>query len=212
MQKKCITHQFQEYKMQKIIILIIILFAYVNVYSQSKNLNDNFNYLIRQSVGDLNKDGLLDKAIISMDTVNRTRPLRLQIFFSQPNEMSKLFFSSTEIIEAMYPIENNGEHNGNQIPDVYIEEGKLQLDFYIKGNSRYEFIFKNGKFELTYFNYVNWDGVNITETEFNLLTGKYTKQSEINETSEITLKIKKEVHIRPLPQLNSFKPFENELY
>ncbi len=72
--QKNIIHQFQEYKMQKIIILIITTFlAYVSVYSQSKNLNDNFSNLIRQSVGDLNKDGLLDKAIISMDTVNPTK-------------------------------------------------------------------------------------------------------------------------------------------
>lgn len=198
--------------MQKTIILVIILFAYTIGYSQHKNLNDNFNYLIRQDVGDLNKDGLLDKAIIAMDTINKTRPLRLQIFFSQPNGESELFFSSAEIIEAMYPIKKNGAHNGSQIPDVNIEEGKLQLDFYIRGNSRYEFIFKNNAFELTYFKYVNWDGKTITETEFNLQTGKYTKQSEILETSEITLQINKDVLIRPLPQLKNFKPFENDLY
>lgn len=198
--------------MQKTIILITILFACTSGYSQNTNLDDNFNCLIRQDTGDLNNDGLLDKAMIAMDTVNITRPLRLQIFFSQPNGKSEILFSSTEIIEAMYPIENNGAHNGSQIPDVYIEEGKLQLDFYIKGNSRYEFIFKNGVFELTYFSYVNWDGKTITETEFNLLTGKYTKQSEILETSEITLEINKDVLIRPLPQLKNFKPFENDLY
>ncbi|NQX98784.1 MAG: hypothetical protein HRT73_13025 [Flavobacteriales bacterium] len=198
--------------MKKITIILIALFAFVTIYSQNKNLNDNFNCLIRKSVGDLNKDGLLDKAIISMDTVNDAKPLRLQIFFAQPNKKFKLFFSSTEIIEAMYPLEKNGKYNGSQIPDVYIEEGKLQLDFYIKGNSRYEFRFKNGEFELTYFSYVNWNSINITETEFNLLTGKYTKQTEINETSEITLKIKGKIQIRPLPQLKNFKPFENEFY
>jgi len=198
--------------MKKIIILVTVLLSYTNMYSQDKNLNDNFNYLIRQSEGDLNNDDLLDKVIISMDTINDTRPLRLQIFFSQPNGKSELFFSSTEIIEAMYPIEKNAAHNGSQIPDVYIEEGKLQLDFYIKGNSRYEFIFKNGEFELVHFSYVNWDGKTITETKFNLLTGEYTKQSEIQESSEITSKIKKDVIIRPLPQLNNFRPFENQLY
>jgi len=198
--------------MKKTTILLIVLFTSVNVYSQNKKLNDNFNCLIRKSVGDLNKDGLLDKAIIAMDTLNQTKPLRLQIFLSQPNGKSELFFSSTEIIEAMYPIEKNGEHNGSQIPDVYIEEGKLQLDFYIKGNSRYEFIFRNGSFELIHFSHVNWGGTHITETKFNLLTGKYTKQIEKHETSEITLNIKKEVHIKPLPQLKNFKPFENELY
>lgn len=198
--------------MKKIAIILIVLFTSLNVYSQNKNLNDNFNYLIRESVGDLNKDGLLDKVIISMDTVSDTRPLRLQIFFSLANKKYELFFSSTEIIEAMYPIEKNGKHNGSQIPDVYIEEGKLQLDFYIKGNSRYEFTFKNGKFELIHFSHVYWNNIDITKTEFNLITGKYMKQTEVNETSEITLKIKGEIEISPLPQLKNFKPFENKLY
>lgn len=163
-------------------------------------------------MGDLNKDGLLDKVIISMDTVDASKPLRLQIFFSQPSKKFKLFFSSTDIIEAMYPLEKNGEHNGSQIPDVYIEDGKLQLDFYINGNSRYEFIFRNGKFELTHFKYVNHEGNSITEIEFNLLTGKYTKQTEILETSEITSKTNGEIQINPLPQLKNFKPFEFKLY
>ncbi|MFK8038815.1 MAG: hypothetical protein AB8B74_11030 [Crocinitomicaceae bacterium] len=194
--------------MQKTFTLAIILLTYVNVFSQ----HESFNCIIRQSEGDLNNDGLLDKVIISMDTLNETKPLVLEIFFSQQNGMQSLFFSSTEIVEAMYPIEKNGSHNGSQIPDVYIEEGKLQLDFYIKGNSRYEFLFENGKFELTHFSYVAYDGISITETKFNLLTGKYKKQSKNQETSEITLKVEKEVHISPLPQLNSFKPFKNELY
>jgi len=198
--------------MKKIIVIVTMLFTYIGTYSQGKNLNGNFNCLIRQSTGNLNKDSLMDKVIIVMDTVNETRPLRLEVFLSQPNGKSKLFFSSTDIIEAMYPIKKNGEHNGNQIPDVYIEKGKLLLDFYIKGNSRYEFMFKNGKFELIHFSHVNRDAGNITETKFNLLTGKYTRQSEILETSEITLKINKEVRIRPLPQLKNFKPFANDLY
>ena len=198
--------------MKKIIILVIMLFVGVNVYSQHKKVNENFNYQIRQALGDLNKDGLTDEAIISMDTISSSRPLRIQIFFSQSNGQSKLVFSSTEIIEAMYPVEKNGKHSGNQIPDVSIEDGKLQLDFYIKGNSRYEFKYKKRGFELIHYSYVNRNGLNITETEINLRMWKYTKHTEVHETSEITLKVKKKVRIRPLPLLKEFKPFENELY
>lgn len=198
--------------MKKVIALLILFFAFVVIYSQKKETIDNFNCVIRKSVGDLNEDGISDRVIITMDTINKTKPLKLQVFLSQPNGKIKLFFSSTEIIEAMYPIGKNGEYNGTQIPDVYIEEGKLQLDFYIKGNSRYEFKFKNKVFELINFSYVNWDGTNISETNFNLLTGEYTKRVEIHETSEVTLDIKKEIKINPLPQLKGFKPFEKELY
>lgn len=198
--------------MKKITILILLLIVAANIYSQQKPFNDQFNYQVRQAVGDLNNDGLMDEVTIAMDTISSSKPFKIDIFFSQPNGQSKLFFSSTEIVEAMYPIEKNGEHNGSQVPDVSIEDGKLQLDFYIKGNSRYEFIYKKGEFELIHFSHVHSDGKAITETEFNLLTGKYTKQTEVYRTSEIILNIKKEELITPLPLLKDFKPFENELY
>lgn len=202
------NNKFKLAFIKKIIVLLLPLFTFASGYAQ----HNNFDCLIRQSVGDLNKDGLRDRATISMDTTDKTRPFILEIFFSQPNKTYKLFFSSTKIIAPMYPIEKNGKFSGHQIPDVSIEDGKLLLDFYIDGNSRYHFVLKNGKFELTYFEHVVWDGLHITETEFDLVTGKYSKQSENHETSEITLKIEKEARIRPLPILDTFKPFKNELY
>jgi hypothetical protein len=198
--------------MKKLIILTLLFFTFIPVYSQDTVLTTNFNVLIRESFGDLNKDGQLDRVIISMDTVNQTKPFKLDVFFTDPNEDSKLFFSSTTLIEPMSPIQLKGEHNGSQIPDVSIEDGLLQIDFYIKGNSSYQFRYKNESFELVHFTHVYWDGESITETEFNLLTGKYTKQTEHLEKKEITLQIEKEVLLNPLPQLESFMPFENELY
>ncbi len=125
--------------MEKLTVLILLLFVAVNSYAQQENLKNQFDYQVKQAVGDLNNDGLMDEVTIAMDTISPSRPFKIEVFLSQPNAPSKLFFSSTELIEAMYPVEKNGEHNGSQIPDVYIEDGKLQLDFYIKGNSRYEF-------------------------------------------------------------------------
>lgn len=197
--------------MEKLTVLILLLFVTANSYAQQGNLKNQFNYQVRQAVGDLNNDGLMDEVTIAMDTISPSRPFKIEVFLSQPNAPSKLFFSSTELIEAMYPIEKNGKHNGSQIPDVYIEDGKLQLDFYIKGNSRYEFRYKNGKFELIHFSHVYFGGTTTTETAFNLLTKKYTKRTEERNNSEVTL-IKKKVKIRPLPLLKDFKPFENNLY
>lgn len=198
-------------EMRKLITLILFLTC-IPIYAQNMVSNTSFNVLIRAAYGDLNADGQLDKVLITMDTVNKTKPFKLQVFFTDPNGVSKLFFSSTTIIEPMYPIQLNGEHNGHQIPDVSIVDGLLQIDFYIKGNSSYQFRYKNESFELVHYTHVYWDGESITETEFNLLTGKYTKQTELIETKEITLKIEKKVLLNPLPQLEKFMPFENELY
>jgi hypothetical protein len=198
--------------MKKIIILTLLFFTFIPVYSQDTLLSNSFNVLIRESSGDLNKDGQLDRVIISMDTVDQTRPFKLDVFFTDPNGHSNLFFSSTTIVIPMYPKELKGEHNGSQTPDISIEDGLLHIDFYIKGNSSYQFRYKNESFELVHFTHVYWDGESITATEFNLLTGKYTKQTEHLEKKEITLQIEKEVLLNPLPQLESFIPFENELY
>ncbi|GAA0870868.1 hypothetical protein GCM10009117_00130 [Gangjinia marincola] len=198
--------------MRRIFIFTIALFHFVSLCSQKKHINDSFNYQIREALGDINNDGIADKAEISMDTLHETRPLKLNVFVSQPDGTSILFFSGTDMIQAMYPQELNGEYNGNQIPNVSIEGGKLQLEFYVKGNALYEFIYTNGVFELIHFKYVNWDGRNITETTFNLLTGKYVSQSEIHETSEVTQTINAKIIINPLPVLKNFKPFQYNLF
>ena len=197
--------------MKKLTVLILLLFLVANNYAQQENLKNQFDYQIKQAVGDLNNDRLMDEVTIAMDTISPSRPFKIEVFLSQSNKPPKLIFSSTELIEAMYPTEKNGEHNGSQIPDVYIEDGKLQLDFYIKGNSRYEFRYKNGKFELIHFSHVYFGGTTITETAFNLRTKKYTKRTEERNNSEVTL-IKKKVRIKPLPLHKDFKPLENELY
>lgn len=198
--------------MAKKIILTTVLFLSVFVNGQEKSNEKAFDYLVRKASGDLNKDGFKDGVTIAMDTVHRSRPFKLEIFLGQPNGEFHSFFSSTKIIEPMYPPEKDGAHNGSQIPDLAIEDDKLQLDFYIKGNSRYEFRLKDEKFELMYFTYSKYDGKSITEIVFDLLTGEYSKKIEVLETSEITENTNKTVHIRPLPSLKGFKPFVNELY
>lgn len=191
---------------------VIILLNCSILVSQNQNLKDNFTYKIRQAEGDINNDDIKDLIVISMDTIHETRPLKLEIFLSQHNGVSKLFFSTTNMIQAMYPKELNGKHNGNQIPNVYIEQGKLQLEFYTKGNALYEFKFKKGVFELIHFTYAKWNGQTITEVAFNLLTGKYTKQSEIHETSKIIEVINGNILINPLPDIKNFKPFNYNLF
>lgn len=98
--------------MKKIIVLILA-FTQTVVYAQQKKVKDNFNVQIRLEKGDLNKDGLTDKTIIMMDTIDTAVPLRLQIFLLQPNKKFKMVFSSTDVIEPQYV---NGVHTKNQIP------------------------------------------------------------------------------------------------
>ncbi|MDY7395234.1 hypothetical protein UMM65_08265 [Aureibaculum sp. 2210JD6-5] len=199
-------------------LFLIVLFVSTTIYSQNVHEsdsyeNDNFTVKIRQVKGDLNKDGLKDSVEVNMDTISKTRPLRLQIFFAQSSGKPELVVSSTKIIEAQYPIRLEGKHSGNTIPDFYIEKGNLIMESYINDKSRHTFKFRNGNFELIHFSKINWDGKETTtQTKFNLLTGNYIEEYQMLGSDEIFEKNKKIITIKPLPKIQDFIPFQTEIY
>lgn len=195
--------------MKKIIVLILA-FTQTIVYAQQKRAKDNFNVQIRLEKGDLNKDGLIDKTVIMMDTIDASVPLRLQIFFLQPNKKFKLVFSSTDVIEPQYV---NGVHTKNQIPYFFIENGFLLMNTE-KNDVRFEykFIYKNGIFQLIKVSSVVYDGRNsTTETTFNLLTGIRAETTMLLGSEKILKKNIKKIMIRPLPTLQKLRTFGNKL-
>ncbi|WP_029285827.1 hypothetical protein [Pedobacter sp. R20-19] len=195
--------------MKKIIVLILAL-VQTMVYAQQKKVRDNFTVPIRLEKGDLNKDGLPDKTVITMDTVDASVPLRLQIFFLQPNKKFKMVFSSTNVIEPQYV---NGIHTKNQIPYFFIENGFLLMSSE-KNDIRYEhkFIYKNGIFQLVKISSVVYDGKNsTTETVFDLLTGVRTEILKSLDSEKILKKNVKKMMIRPLPTLQNLRSFGDKL-
>ena len=194
----------------KKIVIFILAFAQTVVYAQQKQLKDNFTIQIRLEEGDLNKDGLKDKSVITMDTIDASVPLRLQIFFLQPNKKFKVVFSSTDVIEPQYV---NGVHTKNQIPYFFIENGFLLMSSE-KNDVRFEhkFIYKNGTFQLLKISSVVYDGQNsTTETVFDLLTGVRTEILKSLDSEKILKKKTKKIMIRPLPTLQNLRSFGNQL-
>ncbi|GAA5084555.1 hypothetical protein GCM10023210_04490 [Chryseobacterium ginsengisoli] len=193
----------------------------MNLLAQSIKNKDHFTYQVREESGDLNNDGKMDKITVKMDTVDETRPLRLQIFLSRPNGKLTLAVSSNKIIEPQYPVEKQGEFNGCQIPDFFIEKGILKMWSEIKGgNITYDFKYNNGNFELIHVNkltnnategYTNENTI-FTETKFDLVTGIRTETDEILGSAKPSKVRKKRVLIRPLPKIQDFKFSDKELY
>ena len=190
------------------------LFFQINMLAQDSKMRNNFNYLVREEEGDLNRDGKMDRITVEMDTADQTRPLRLQIFLSKPNGEMNLAVSSTQIIEAQYPAEKHGQYNGYQIPDFRIENGNLLMWSEIKsGNITYEFRYQKGNFELISVEkltnnstqgYIDENTV-FTETKFNLVTLKIEKDDTNSEKILKNNIRKKTVLIRPLPKIQDFK-------
>ena len=222
MQNEC--KQITLRTMNNIFLLLAFLFmsAQTNVFAQNILSKGQFNYLVREEKGDLNRDGKMDRITVHMDTIDNTYPLRLQIFLSQPNGKWALAVSSTQIIEPQYPTDKHGEYNGYQIPDFRIENGSLLMWSEIKGgNITYEFKYEKGNFELINIEkltnnatkgYIDENTV-FTETKFNLITGVRIETDSTN--SEKTLRNDKRIKavlIRPLPKIQEFKFSDKDRY
>lgn len=203
-------------------LVFILITVQMNLFAQNIKSKDNYTYQVREEEGDLNNDGKMDRITVKMDTVNETRPLKLQIFLSQPNgKKLTLAVSSTKIIEPQYPVENQGKFNGYQIPSFFIEKGILTMWSEIEGgNITYDFKYRNGNFELIKVKkltnnatkgYIDENTI-FTETNFNLISGLRTETDEISGSKKILNKRKKTVLIRPLPKIQDLKFSDKKLY
>lgn len=190
-------------------LLIFFVLTQITIYGQTQKLKDTFTITIRNEEGDLNNDGLIDKVLLKMDTINETQPLKLEIYFLQKDRKYKLNVSTEKLMRPQYP---NGKYGGDQIPDVLIEEGYLFIGSEIgKNHFWHKFKFNNGYFELHEITNVVWDGKNTTETEFNLLTGKRTEITKPLSSEKILKQTTKKIIVKPLPKINDFRAFDSKL-
>jgi len=199
--------------MKEFLLTIILLFQ-LESFAQTDINEYDFNYLITEVTGDLNKDSLSDIVIVTQDTLNEHEPYRLQIFFKEPNGQLKLIVSSIKIIEPEYPDGRDGWATGNGFSDVTIKNGLLSVNVeLLRGHYEHKFRFKNNNFELIGFSEVNSNGLGIMTTiDFNLSTGIRLEKFERYDKDEVLSNTKKKILIRPLPKLQDVKPKENGLY
>lgn len=195
-------------------LLLSILFIQLQSFAQTDISKMNFDKTVMIVEGDLNKDGLADKVIITQDTLNEKAPYRLQIFFKEPTGKLKLIVSSDRIIEPQYPEGRNGFATGDGFDSVIISKGVLSINFeLLRGHYEHIFRYQNGNFELIGFSMVYSDGQGVmTETDFNLSTGNRVTIKERYDTNKIISNIRKKILIRPLPKLQDIVPMETDLY
>ena len=199
--------------MKELLLPILFLFQ-IDSFAQKKTEKYNFSHQVIEVRGDLNKDNLVDKVIVTQDTLNENAPYRLQVFFKEPGGAFKLIVTSTKLIEPQYPNGKNGWVTGNGFSDITIKNGILSVNFeLLRGHFEHKFRFQNRNFELIGFSYGNSDGQGvISTTDFNLSTGIRIEKSERYDTDKILSNRKKKILIRPLPKLQDLIPLENELY
>lgn len=194
-------------------LTVLILFQY-SCFTQSDSINYNFDHVVMEVAGDLNKDNLPDKAIVSQDTINENAPYRLQVFFKKPNGQFKLIVTSTKIIEPQFPDGRDGYNTGNGFSGITIKNGVLSVNFgLLRGHFEHKFRFQHGNFELIGFSEAFSDGHgNLTITDYNLSTGIRIEKSERYDSEKVISIKKKKILIRPLPKLQDIIPMEMDLY
>lgn len=197
----------------KELILTIFILLQLDSFAQTDTTNYKFDHKVIEVIGDLNKDSLPDKVIVTQDTLNENAPYRLQVFFKEPNGQFKLIVTTTKIIEPQYPDGRDG-YRTDDFSDVTINKGVLSVNFQLlRGHIEYKFRYQNGNFELIGFSEGYSDGQGVaSSTDFNLSTGIRIEKSERYDIDKILSYKKKKILIRPLPKLQDIKPFENELY
>ncbi|HET7733268.1 MAG TPA: hypothetical protein VFK73_05450 [Paludibacter sp.] len=195
-------------------IFTILILTQVALNAQNMKPSDSFSVLKMEVKGDLNKDNIEDKVVVTQDTINEKSPYKIQIYFGEADGKLNLIVASTKLIEAQYPDGRDGFKTGNEFADVTIKNGIISVNSeLLRGHFEYKFRFQNGNFELIGFSEVASDGQGVmSTTDFNLSTGMRIVISERYDTNEVISNTKKKILIRPLPKFQDVAPFENELY
>lgn len=170
--------------------------------------DDNFKVIVSNVRGDLNNDGIDDLVTVKQDSVNEERPYRLQIYLSQTDQELRLVLSSDSAIVAMKS-EGNIGFAVTLFTGVEIKNGTLIINHELtRGSFSHQFRFQNNNFELIGFRSGGVSGRDVEEIDYNLSTGdKIIKRTPIGGDKVKSIE-KSTEFIRPLPNLNSFEPFD----
>jgi len=196
--------------MKQLLLVIFVLFQFAG---SSQTGEYNFSHLVMEVKGDLNKDNLADKVVVTQDTLHENAPYRLQIFFKKPDGQWKLAVTSTKIIVPQYPEGRSGFMSQNELYDVTIKDGVLTLPVqFLRGNAKHKFRFQNGNFELIGYSSVLGGNGKSEVTDFNLSTGIRTIKVERQDSDKVISSKEEKILIRPLPKLQDLVPFEGKYY
>ena len=178
-----------------------------------KEASYSFNVHVNTVYGDLNKDGLIDVATVTQDTLNEYAPYKLGIFFQQLNGDLKLITSSIKAIEPQFPNGRESHRWGNGFGQLSIHNGVLWIETgFIRGHMEHKFRYQNNKFELIGYSYANVTAGQITIIDYNLSTGKRIEKEGNISDDDYKVTVDKIIKLNPLPSLDEFEPYLNDLY
>jgi len=158
--------------MKGLLLLATMALMTVNLDAQPRK-TDNFSIIIKTAIGDLNKDGLEDMAVLKQDTTNDNWPYRLHIYFQDRAGKYSSVLSTDNAIIPPGPEGKKKLRAGNAPADMTIANGVLTISAEVaRGYYQHKFRYQHNGFELIGFSAASSDSTGtMTITDFNLSTG-----------------------------------------
>lgn len=196
----------------KVTLLIFLFSIPILGYAQNEN-TANFKSLVTTVYGDLNKDGLIDLAVVTQDTISDNAPYLLEVFFKQANGDLKLIVSSTKAIEPQFPSGRENHFWGVAFDKLRIQKGVLWIEIgFTRGHMEHKFRYQNDRFELIGYTYIDVNAGQIEQIDYNLSTGRRIEKEGTISEDDYTVVKDEVIKLTPLPKLEDFEPFVHELY
>jgi hypothetical protein len=199
--------------MKGLLLLAIVLQMAANLDAQPRK-TDNFSVEIKVAIGDLNKDGIDDMAVVKQDTTNETWPYRLHVYFQDQKGKYAPMVSTDDAVAPRRPGGKKPLQAGNDLVDLGIANNVLTISAETPGGYyQHKFRYQHNNFELIGFSGVQSDTAGVmTITDFNMSTGARIIE-QVNYRNDSLISTTEEKHlIRPLPNLRNFVPNKTELY
>ncbi len=199
--------------MKGLLLLAIVLHMAAILDAQPRK-TDNFSVEVKMAIGDLNKDGIDDMAVMKQDTTNETWPYRLHIYFQDQKGKYSSVLSTDDAVPPRRPGGKKPLQAGNDLVDLGIANNVLTISAEVTGGYyQHKFRYQHNDFELIGFSGVQSDTAGImTITDFNMSTGIRVIE-KVNSRNDSLISNTEEKHlIRPLPDLRNFVPNKTQLY
>lgn len=194
-------------------LLLVITPVLLMVSSTGLSAQENFDVIVSIAKGDLNKDLLADSVVVTQDTTADTSPYRLEIYFAKKGGGYQRNIRTDQAINEQRPNGKDGYRDGYGFSKVTIKRGVIELHCQlIRGYFTHKFRHQNGNFELIGYSYRTMDPMGLSFGDFNLSTGVYLKTAEYDDPEQKGTKSRKIIKVRPLPKLQDFVPYSNDLY
>ncbi|NQX38395.1 hypothetical protein SAMN05421820_101414 [Pedobacter steynii] len=201
-------------KLIRIVCLFLVITPILLMVSSTRlSAQENFNVVVSMAKGDLNRDLLADSVVVTQDTIADTSPYRLEIYFAKKGGGYHLNIQTDKAINEQSPNGKDGYRDGYGFSKVTIKRGVIELQCQlIRGYFMHKFRYQNGNFELIGYSYRTMNPLGVSFADFNLSTGVYLGTEEYDDPEQKTTKNREIIKVRPLPKLQDFVPYSNDLY